>query len=174
VALGASTLPPACSSAGLPAHSAVFPAPPRAKSHKRARAVRQATLCPNTPLPPDSSCHKVTVTFNYDFTRMPSCPAPGKNPCIAHFHVYDISGGTANRVLLFSFDPSPGETKLHNGLTGSSPLLLFETGKHELGVTAETNQGGESAPGDSITWIDIPPPSAPSSASPSPPSSHSR
>jgi hypothetical protein len=126
------------------------------------------TSCPpkETPLPPDSSCHQVTVTFNYDFARMPSCSSSVKKSCVLRFHVFDISASKTTPVELVSFDPSPGETQPQKGITRQSSCLLFANGKHELAVTAESDVGSQSAVDAAIVWITVSSPSGPCASNP--------
>lgn len=102
--------------------------------------------------------HIVTVTFNYDFSRTPSCtPKPAKR-CVQQFNVYDVSSGGKRRTKLFSIPAAPDETKLVNGITGKSPQMALEPGKHQLAVTAQMATGSESAVDASTTWVEIPAP----------------
>lgn len=125
-----------------------------------------ATRCTTTtPLPPDSSCHVVTVTFNYDFSRTPSCSAKVTKGCVIQFNVYDISqdvdnpGEPKHPVELFTIAAQPGQTKPRHGLTGKSDHLLFANGRHAIAVTAAT-AGSESLMKACTTWIDITAPPA--------------
>ncbi len=108
-----------------------------------------------------SGKHTVTVTFNYDFSRTPSCSAKVTKHCIHQFNVYDVSAGAKKRVKLFSIPATPGETKAVPGIKGSSPLMVFEPGKHKLAVTAQDANGKESNVDADTTWVTVPPPTAP-------------
>jgi hypothetical protein len=103
-----------------------------------------------------SSKHTITVNFDYDFSKTPACSKTVTKACIQQFIVYDISAGLAVRTKLFSIPVPPGETKLVKGLTGKSPLLLFESGKHRIAVTAQMAGGKESDIDASITWVEVP------------------
>jgi hypothetical protein len=116
---------------------------------------------------PASVKHAVTVTFNYDFTRTPACSDKVKKHCIEQFVVYDVSGGAKKRIKLFAIPVPAGATKSVNGITGKSPELDFEPGRHELAVTAEMNDGVESSTLAATVWIVVPAAdSSPGAASP--------
>ena len=104
-----------------------------------------------------SAKHTVTVTFNYDFSKTPACSATVKSSCVTEFNVYDVSAGDQARTKMFSVPAPAGETKSVKGITGKSPLLAFEPGKHKLAVTAEMANGKESSVEDSTTWVVVPP-----------------
>jgi len=104
-----------------------------------------------------SSKHTITVTFNYDFSKTPSCSATVTKSCVQQFNVYDLSAGFETRTKMFSIPVEPGQTKVVNGIKGKSPLLAFEPGRHKLGVTAQMAGGPESPVEASTTWVVIPP-----------------
>jgi hypothetical protein len=112
-----------------------------------------AAAQPQTP----SASHTITVKFNYDFKLTPACSAKVKANCVQVFNVYDISGGPAHRIKLFSVAVPVGATGAVTGITGTSPQLVFETGKHFFGVTAQTPSGSESDPGACQTFVQINP-----------------
>lgn len=113
-----------------------------------------------------SGKHTVTVSFDYDFSRTPACSRTTTKACIQRFNVYDISAGEKHRVKLFSIPVTPGETKSVKGITGKSPPLLFEPGKHHLAVTAQGDNGRESAVNADTTWVTVPAPEAKPSPAP--------
>ena len=99
-----------------------------------------------------SSKHKITVTFDYDFTAAPPCSAKVTKKCIKQFNVYDVSG--PKRYKLFTI-PAPESAKgSAKGITGTSEPLLFESGKHRIAVTA-LNDGGQESDAASL-WVMIP------------------
>jgi hypothetical protein len=102
------------------------------------------------------SKHKISVTFNYDFTHTPVCPAKTAKTCVEQFNLYDISAGVAKRTKLMSFPPPLGATGAVKGITAITPLLLFEPGKHLLAVTAQMSKGDESDPNKCTIWVEIP------------------
>jgi hypothetical protein len=104
-----------------------------------------------------SSKHTITVKFNYDFSKTPSCSATVTKSCVQQFNVYDLSAGFETRTKMFSIPVEPGQTKFVTGIKGKSPLLAFEPGRHKLGVTAEMAGGTESPVDASTTWVTIPP-----------------
>lgn len=103
-----------------------------------------------------ASKHKVTITFNYDFTNAPVCPAKTAKTCVQRFNLYDISAGVAKRTKLMSFPPPDGANGFKKGITVTTPPLLFEPGKHLLAVTAQMSKGDESDPNKCTTWVEIP------------------
>lgn len=107
--------------------------------------------------PAGSHTHKITVTFDYDFTKTPSCAPPKvKDKCVAQFNVYDISAGVKNRAKLFAMPAAAGETKRVTGITGTSPPRTFESGRHLIGVATQEPDGAESDPRSCTIWVDIP------------------
>jgi hypothetical protein len=96
------------------------------------------------PAPQDkgANMHRVSVQFDYDFTKNPPCgEKPGMKNCVKQFDVYDVSG---ERFKLFSI-PVPKEAKgMVKGISGQSPARVFLPGTHFLAVTAENAEGVES------------------------------
>jgi len=110
----------------------------------------------NTP-PAGANVHKITVKFDYDFTKTPSCAPPKvKDKCVVQFNVYDISAGEKNRSKLFSMPAPAGETKRVTGITATSPPRTFEPGRHLIGVSTQEPNGTESDPRGCTIWVDIP------------------
>ena len=104
---------------------------------------------------PDSN-HKITVTFDFDFTHTPLCsPAIGK-ACVQQFNLYDISEGIASRTKLMSFSPPAEAHGFVKGITVTTPLLPIKPGKHLLAVTAQLSKGGESDPNQCTVWVQVP------------------
>jgi hypothetical protein len=99
--------------------------------------------------------HTITVSFNYNFKVTPACSAKVKANCVQVFNVYDISGGAAHRIKLFSVPVPAAASGAMSGISGTSPKLVFETGKHFLGVTAQAPSGIESDPGACQTFVQI-------------------
>ncbi len=86
--------------------------------------------------------HTVTVKFDYDFGKNPSCTEkPTLNTCVKQFNVYDVSG---ERFRLFSIPVPKGAAGAVKGITGLSPTRVFLPGTHFIAVTAENAQGVES------------------------------
>lgn len=102
------------------------------------------------------STHKITVTFNYDFTRTPACNAEVTKKCVQDFNVYDISGGLKNRTKLMVIPVPAGAHGVMKGIAGTTSPLVFEPGKHLLAVTAQTPQGVESDVRSCSVWVTIP------------------
>jgi hypothetical protein len=102
------------------------------------------------------SRHKITIKFDYDFTRTPPCSAKVKKKCVQRFTVYDISAGWAKRTALMSVPVPPGAHGIVNGISATTPLLLFEPGKHWIAVVAQMPEGAESDPYRCTVWVEIP------------------
>jgi len=120
------------------------------------------TQPPTAPAPRASSAapsakHTITVKFDYDFGRTPACSAKITKNCVQQFNVYDLSGGAANKFKLFSVPVPSGASGLLKGITGASPQLVFETGQHFIGVTAQSPSGNESSPVPCETSVQINP-----------------
>ena len=118
-------------------------------------AAGQAPSAPSAPAA-GSSTHTITVKFNYDFRKTPACTAKIRNRCIYQFVVYDISAGQAKRSKLFAIPAPPDAKGPVDGITGTSPKLSLESGKHLLAVVAQYPDGTESRARASTTWITIP------------------
>lgn len=102
------------------------------------------------------SKHKVSITFNYDFSQTPVCPAKNAKSCVTQFNLYDISAGLQKKTKLMSFPPPAGASGTVKGITATTPLLVFEPGKHLLAVTAQMSKGDESDPNRCTIWVDVP------------------
>ena len=98
--------------------------------------------------------HTIVVTFDYDFTAVPACSEKVSKKCIGKFVVYDISGEKPYK--LFTIPVPPGATGKAKGISGESQPLLFESGKHLLGVSAQRESGEESDPHATTVWATIP------------------
>src|SRR5665213_1736444 len=71
--------------------------------------------------PAAGNVHKITVKFDYDFTKTPSCAPPKvKDKCVTRFNIYDISAGVKNRAKLFSVPAPVGETVHVTGISATS------------------------------------------------------
>lgn len=98
----------------------------------------QAQSAPPNP----GDMHSVSVTFDYDFTKMPACSSKMKvKTCVKDFVVYDVSGG---RYKLFTIPAPVGASGPVKGITAHGPERTFEPGTHFIAVTAENAQGEES------------------------------
>jgi len=100
--------------------------------------------------------HSITVKFDYDFTKTPACSVTVTKKCVKQFNIYDTSAGYEKRTKLFSIPAPAGETKLVQGITGTSPRLVFKPGKPRIAATAETAEGVESDLHRSVTWAKLP------------------
>jgi hypothetical protein len=90
----------------------------------------------------DSNKHIVSVTFDYDFTKNPSCSPTILTGCIARFNVYDV--GTGKPIKLFSIPAPPGAHSPFKDMVGKSQPLTIARGKHMLAVSAQMSSGEES------------------------------
>jgi len=88
--------------------------------------------------------HSITVKFDYDFRLTPACTPKASKNCVQQFNLYDISLGVAIRRKLASHTVPTGATGLVTGITFTTPVLPFESGKHVLAVTAQRPDGAES------------------------------
>jgi hypothetical protein len=103
-----------------------------------------------------SGKHTFTVKVKYDFRMTPACGEKAEGHCVMRFNVYDLSAGYKNRTKLFSIPVGEAREKGVKEFTATSPLLLFESGKHLIGVAAETPDKVESDPRLCKTWVKIP------------------
>src|SRR5579862_1329891 len=81
-------------------------------------------------LPQDGSAnvHQVSVQFDYDFTKNPSCAEkPTVKTCVKQFDVYDVSG---EKFRLFSIPAPKGAGGIVKGISGKSPPRVFLPGPH--------------------------------------------
>jgi hypothetical protein len=108
------------------------------------------------PSAPTHSAHSVVVTFDYDFGRTPACTPKIQKHCTAQFVVYDISAGVPRRSRLFTIPLPDGAKGMVHGVTATSPKLDFESGQHQLAVTAQEPDGTESPNFAASVWIVIP------------------
>jgi hypothetical protein len=73
---------------------------------------------------------------------------------VARFIVYDISGNKPYK--LFTIPVPADATGPVKGISGESQPLLLESGKHQLGVTAQNDKGEESRSYACTVWVTIP------------------
>jgi hypothetical protein len=146
------------------AASAQAPAPPQSTT-QQPRQPQQQTQ-PQAPsqqqnqgqTPPTSGMHTITVKFTYDFRLTPACSGKVRKKCVAQFNLYDLSAGYKHRTKLFSIPVGTVTERSVRELTGTSPLLLFESGRHLIGVAAQGPEPEklESNPKECTTWVEIP------------------
>ena len=110
---------------------------------------------------PTQGVHTISVKFDYDFHQTPACTSRVTKNCVQQFVVYDISAGASKtkRYKLFTVPVPPKPRGLVHGISGTSPPLTFESGKHLLAVTAlesVTNPNDESNPQVCTMWVTIP------------------
>ena len=103
-----------------------------------------------------SSKHSVTVPFDYDFGITPACSGKVVKNCVKQFVMYDITAGAKNRTKLFSIPVDPNAKGKVTGITATSPMLLFELGKHLISVVAQYPDNVESDVKAAKTWIEVP------------------
>jgi hypothetical protein len=101
-----------------------------------------ALAASQAPQDKSANVHRVSVQFDYDFSKNPACAdKPGVKNCVKQFDVYDVSG---ERFKLFSIPVPDGAKGLVKGISGQSPARTFLPGTHYLAVTAENAEGVES------------------------------
>jgi hypothetical protein len=115
--------------------------------------VQLAGICGNARA--DGAKHTVKVTFDYNYALTPACSDKVTAKCVKQFTVYDISAGTDKRTKLFTIPVDPGAKGFVKGITATSPLLLFEPGKHLISVVAETPSNLASDLNACTAWIQI-------------------
>lgn len=98
--------------------------------------------------------HKITVTFNYDFSATPACSSTHDPKCVKEFVLYDISAGVAKRTTLMTIPVPPNPKGFVKDISATTPPLLFEPGRHFLAVVARTPDGTESRA--ATVWVTIP------------------
>ena len=105
-----------------------------------------------------SGKHTITVTFTYDFRLTPACAGKVRKNCVTQFNIYDLSAGFKNRTKLFSIPVGTDVGKGVKEFSATSPLLLFESGKHLIGAAAQGPEPGklESDPRLCKVWVEVP------------------
>ena len=95
---------------------------------------------------PTPAKHTIAVHFDYDFDRTPACPQGENKRCIQQFVVYDVSSGFSpkKRFQLFTIPVPSGAKGTVKGITGTSPPLSFQPGRHLIGVVAQMPDQKES------------------------------
>ncbi|HXZ12275.1 MAG TPA: hypothetical protein VEG64_07770 [Candidatus Sulfotelmatobacter sp.] len=132
--------------AGLPAEpgpQSTKQAPPAAQAappQPAAPAPPANPPCPQTPQP----MHRVTVKFDYDFSKSPLCTKKIKRGCVAQFVLYDVSVGVPKRTKLATIPAPNGASGIVPGITWTTDCLVFEPGQHRLAVRAQDASGAES------------------------------
>jgi hypothetical protein len=100
--------------------------------------------------------HTITVRFNYDFRKNPSCEEnPTLKSCIKQFVVYDISN--QRRFRLFSIPVPDGARGFVKGITGESPVRIYLPGRHVIAVAAQNADGVESNPNAARVAVKVKP-----------------
>lgn len=102
------------------------------------------------------SKHKITFSFDYDFGITPACSPQVKEECVQQFNFYDISAGIPKRMKLGTFSPPAGAIGLVKGISGTTKVLTFNSGKHMLAVSAQMPNGLESDLSKCTTIVKIP------------------
>lgn len=111
-----------------------------------------------TPAPAPTN-HTITVHFDYDFNRTPACPQAANQPCVQQFVVYDVSNGMSlkRRFQLFTIPVPPHAKGSMRGITGKSPSLPFQSGRHLIAISAQmSDDKTESFPGKCAVWVKVP------------------
>jgi len=102
------------------------------------------------------SRHTIRVTFDYDFRITPACSRKVIKGCVQQFVAYDISAGTKLSAMLFPIPLPTNPVGAVHGITATSPMLDFESGKHLISVSAMGPDGRHSRKSLCTTWIVIP------------------
>lgn len=102
------------------------------------------------------STHKITFTFDFDFSITPACSAEIKEACVQQFNFYDISAGIPKRVKLGSFASPAGATEHVKGMSVTTKSLTFKPGRHMFAVSAQMPNGMESDLSKCTTIVKIP------------------
>jgi hypothetical protein len=97
----------------------------------------------------------ITVTFDYDFGKNPTCDdQPKLKNCVKQFVVYDSS---VRNAQLFTIPVPKGAHGLVKGITGQSARRPFIIGRHRIAVTAQNAAGVESPVAAATFVVDIKP-----------------
>ena len=110
---------------------------------------------------PVQGVHSISVKFDYDFQLTPACRSRVTKNCIQQFVVYDISAGVSKteRYKLFTVPLPPNPSGKVHGISGTSPPLALESGKHLFAVTAlqsVTVPNKESNSQICAMWVTVP------------------
>lgn len=103
----------------------------------------------------EPSTHRITFTFDYDFSVTPACSTKVTQECIQQFNLYEISAGISNPKKLGSIPAPIGATGYVKGVTVTTEPFLWLPGKHRLAVSAEMPNGRESDLSKCTTIIKI-------------------
>lgn len=95
--------------------------------------------------------HRLTVSFDYDFSRTRACRPGQTRRCVQEFRVNEIS--YLKPRTLFTIPVPGGSTEFLKGITGTSDSVQFsaDRGKTTIAVVAVDARGGESNP--TSAWI---------------------
>jgi hypothetical protein len=112
-------------------------------------------------VPPSHGMHTVSVAFDYNFKLTPACTPTVLVKCIHQFIVYDISAGAdkSKRATLLSIALPANPNGIVTEISGTTPLMDFESGRHLIASIATEPDGTESpapACASCTTWITIP------------------
>jgi hypothetical protein len=88
--------------------------------------------------------HRITVTFNYDFSITPACSPKVQQGCVQQFNLYDISEGIRKRVKLGTIPVPDGATGFVNNISATTEPLQIKSGNHKFAVSAQRPDGIES------------------------------
>jgi hypothetical protein len=105
--------------------------------------------------PGTGSKHKISITFNYDFTQTPVRRAKTANLRGAVQSVRHL-GGSDEEQKIDVVPTTPGANGVVKGITVKTLVLLFEPGKHLLAVTAQMSKGDESDPSKCTIGVEMP------------------
>ncbi len=119
------------------------------------QAPARAHSAAQTQQAPQSVKRTVTVTFDYDFSKLPPCSAKVTKKCIQQFDVWEVSADKP--IFLFTIPVPPKARGIVKGITGSAPQKRsFFPGAHRFGVSAKMPApGGESSPYQCMTFAQV-------------------
>jgi hypothetical protein len=111
----------------------------------RWRSLAFLVLSPFLGVVGQESTHKITFTFDYDFSVTPACvPGVKHDPCVQQFNFYDISVGLSKRMKIGSTPAPAGAKGPVKGISATTEPLLLGSGRHKLAVAAQLSDGPES------------------------------
>jgi hypothetical protein len=107
----------------------------------------------------DGGKHRITFSFDYDFQASPPCSDKVKKKCVKLFVLYDLSAGIAKRTKLGTVAVPDHAAGLMKGISAMTDPILFNPGRHLIGVVAQMADGTESDYRKCTTIVTIPQPS---------------
>jgi hypothetical protein len=100
--------------------------------------------------------HRISFKFDYDFRETPACSKKVETKCVRQFVLYDLSAGVEKKTKLGTVAVPEHAKGVVKGISATTEPLLFNSGKHLIGVAAEMADGTESDPRKCTTAVRIP------------------